>query len=63
VEARFAGEETDSALLSCTERAQRLWGYPRVTTGELIEKVAAWIAAGGELLDKPTHFQTRDGKF
>jgi len=25
--------------------------------------VAYWVAAGGENLGKPTHYETRDGKF
>jgi hypothetical protein len=29
----------------------------------MIEWIANWIRAGGPALNKPTHFQTRDGKF
>jgi hypothetical protein len=29
----------------------------------MIEKVAEWIRAGNPTLDKPTHFEVRDGKF
>jgi len=30
---------------------------------QMIEWIAHWIQKGGATLDKPTHFQTRDGKF
>jgi hypothetical protein len=29
----------------------------------MIEWIANWIRDGGAALNKPTHFQTRDGKF
>ncbi|MGH9617519.1 MAG: NAD-dependent epimerase/dehydratase family protein [Acidobacteriaceae bacterium] len=59
----FAGEETSSALLSNAAKQQRLFGYPTVTPSEMIEWTAHWIASGNRNLNKPTHFQTRDGKF
>jgi uncharacterized protein YbjT (DUF2867 family) len=59
----FAGSEAPSALLSNGSKCHRLFGYPTIALGEMIEHTAAWIAAGGPLLDKPTGFQKRDGKF
>jgi nucleoside-diphosphate-sugar epimerase len=59
----FVGEEGATALLSNTHRQQQLFGYPRVSTGRLIEWVASWLRGGGRLLDKPTGFQSRDGRF
>jgi hypothetical protein len=29
----------------------------------MMEWTAAWIRAGGPSLNKPTHFESRDGKF
>ena len=29
----------------------------------MMEWIAEWIIAGGESIGKPTHFETRDGKF
>jgi nucleoside-diphosphate-sugar epimerase len=63
VETAFEGEEADTALLSNAAKAHRLFGYPAITLDEMIEGVANWIAAGGPTLAKPTHFETRDGKF
>jgi hypothetical protein len=55
--------EGSNALLSDTTRAHRLFGSPTVSPAEMIEWIANWIRDGGALLNKPTHFQTRDGKF
>jgi nucleoside-diphosphate-sugar epimerase len=62
-EASFTGEESHSALLNNATRCHRLFGYPTVTPSEMIDWVAEWIAAGGALSNKPTHFQTQDGRF
>jgi len=59
----FTGREADSALLSNAQLAFRLFGKPRVTAGEMIEWVAEWLSSGGATLGKPTHFESREGKF
>ena len=56
-------EQGSSALLSNTTKASGLFGNPSVTPAEMIVWIANWIREGGAMLDKPTHFQTRDGKF
>jgi hypothetical protein len=58
-----SGTEVSSALLSDVSKARSLFGTPEVTPKEMIEWIANWISDGGALLNKPTHFQTRDGKF
>src|ERR1051325_10134631 len=63
VEPEFTGEPAPTALLSNAAQAHRLLGYPSVTAGELMEWVASWVAGGGHSLNKPTHFEVRDGKF
>ncbi len=59
----FTGTEAGSALLSNAGLCHRLFGYPSMPLGELIEATAYWVAAGLPLLDKPTGFEKRDGKF
>jgi len=59
----FSGEESPTALLNNATESHRLFGYPKVTAAQMIDWVAHWIPSGGRLLNKPTHFQTRDGKF
>mgnify|MGYP006302289973 CR=1 FL=1 len=60
---KFAGEEAPNALLSNALQCHKLFGYPEVSVDKLIEWVAYWIMAGGATLGKPTHYETRDGKF
>jgi nucleoside-diphosphate-sugar epimerase len=62
-QASFTGEESHSALLNNSAKCHRLFGYPTVTPDEMIDWIADWIAAGGALSNKPTHFQTQDGRF
>jgi nucleoside-diphosphate-sugar epimerase len=57
------GREAGTALLSNAARCHSLFGRPSVTADELIRWTADWIRAGGVTWDKPTHFETRDGKF
>jgi hypothetical protein len=57
------GEEATDALLSNAQKAFRLFGYPRVTSGQMIAWIAEWVQRGGTRLGKPTHFEVRDGKF
>ena len=59
----FVHESSPTALLNQSARAHKLLGPPRVTLSQMIEWTAAWIAAGGRQLGKPTHFQQREGKF
>ncbi len=60
---RFEGEEAETALLSNASQCHQLFGYPRVSLGQMIEWVGEWVRIGGTTLHKPTHFEVRDGKF
>jgi nucleoside-diphosphate-sugar epimerase len=59
----FVGTEGPEALLANGQLANRLFGYPQVPIQQLCQWIARWLLRGGELLDKPTKFQVRDGKF
>lgn len=59
----FTGEEKPAAFLNNSNRAFELFGKPRVGADELIARVAGWVKHGGAVLGKPTHFESRDGKF
>lgn len=63
IEPQFTGSESTDALLNNAQRCHRLFGYPTVTPDEMIEWTAHWLASGGATLNKPTHFEARDGKF
>lgn len=57
------GKEAETALLSMASKANRLFGAPNVSVEKLIEWTAHWVSEGKPTLEKPTHFQTRNGKF
>lgn len=57
------GEEQTTAWLNDASKAHRSFGKPEIGIGEMVEWVATWLEGGGETLGKPTHFETRDGKY
>jgi nucleoside-diphosphate-sugar epimerase len=59
----LTGSEAAEALLSNGRLGSQLLGHPRVTVEQMIAWIADWQLRGGPALGKPTHFQTRDGKF
>ncbi len=59
----LVGTEAPTALLSNAGRAHALFGYPSVSLETLLRWVAHWVTIGGPTLDKPTHYERRDGKF
>jgi dTDP-4-dehydrorhamnose reductase len=64
IEPMFRPEpEGSTSLLNNAAKARGLFGPPTATPTEMVGWIADWIRQGGVLLNKPTHFQTRDGKF
>jgi len=59
----FRGSEAADALLSNAQRAYELFGRPEVSEERLMSWIADWLLRDGPTLGKPTHFETRDGKF
>ena len=59
----FVGTESPTALLSNASRVFNLVGSPSVSANQLTTWVAEWLRHGGPTLNKPTHFDTRDGKY
>lgn len=59
----FRGVPSGEALLSDARACHEWLGPPQVTAGELMDGVASWLERDGRTLDKPTHFETADGKF
>ena len=62
-EVHFDGVEAETALLSNTVRLLEKLGSPPTTMDQMIDWTADWVMAGGRSLDKPTHFEVRDGKY
>jgi hypothetical protein len=60
---QFSGQAADTALLSNSTKAFSLFGMPRIKADQMIEWVAQWVQSSGAVLNKPTHFESRDGRF
>jgi nucleoside-diphosphate-sugar epimerase len=59
----IVGEEAPTAWLTNTAQAMRLFGRPIVPLAKMIEWVADWVANARPSLNKPTHFEVRDGVY
>ncbi len=59
----FTGEEAETALLSNAQLAFAYFGYPTVPLARMTFWVAEWLESQGKTLDKPTHFEVRDGNY
>lgn len=60
---RFVGIEASTALLSKGQCCRTWLGRPAIGSDQMMEWIANWVAQGGRSLDKPTHFESRDGRF
>src|SRR2546429_1542611 len=59
----FTGVEGSEAWLVNTAEATRLFGYPSVPLGKVIDWTADLVARGMPSLGKDTHYDTPDGQF
>ena len=62
-EPKIKGRESSDALIGDSSLSQKLFGKPNVGVDQLMNWIASWVRAGRESLNKPTHFETRDGKY
>lgn len=63
VQPQFVGQEAPTALLSNGSRCWQLFGPPRVDVDQMIDRVAAWLKAGGPTAAKPSKYDVRNGNF
>lgn len=59
----FINEEVATALLNNASKSHQLFGYPSVSLRQAMVWTANWVRKGGVVLNKPTHFQERQGSF
>jgi dTDP-4-dehydrorhamnose reductase len=57
------GEEANSAYLNNPEFICERLGIPLTPISTVLRWTARWIENNGRLLNKPTHFEVRDGKY
>ena len=61
--AKFSGSEAGTALLSNSSRLCAELGAPETSIDAMVGGIAGWVKAGGRFLNKPTHFEVRDGGY
>jgi len=61
--ATFTGEESDVCWLANAGRSMELFGPITVSVDQMIDWTAEYLEKGGDLLGKPTHFDSRSGTF
>lgn len=59
----FVGNESADALLNNAARSYEQLGRPATDIDTVLAWTADWVRRGGELLNKPTHFESREGQF
>jgi len=57
----FKGNSTDTALLGNPTRLCEALGTPATSIEQIVRWTADWVKSGGRNLDRPTHFEVRDG--
>jgi nucleoside-diphosphate-sugar epimerase len=62
-ELNFVGVESATALLGNAKKICGELGEPRTNVETMMRLIADWVKHGGRSLGKPTHFETRDGKY
>ena len=60
---RFSGAEQETSCLGDASKAHRLFAPPRVGALQLMNWAADWVRQGNEYLDRPTHFEVRNGRY
>jgi len=60
---QFIGTESSTALLNNAARACALLGPPPTSLEDILRWTAPWVERGGPSLNKPTHFEVRDGQY
>ncbi len=60
---KFTSREARTALLSNASFCFSMFGYPQTTLEEMVSLIAKWVALGKTVLNKPTKYDIRNGKF
>jgi nucleoside-diphosphate-sugar epimerase len=62
-EPRFVSQEAPTSLLSNASNCFDLFGHPATSLEEMIQAIVPWVAAGKAVLNRPTKYGVRDGRF
>lgn len=59
----FAGQESGTALLNTPAKLCSQLGAPATPLDDVIRWTADWVKHGGRSLNRPTHFEVRNGRY
>jgi hypothetical protein len=59
----LVGTEAPTAWLVDCSQANAYWGAPQVSLDTMLDWTADWVLRGQASLNKPTHFEVRDGQY
>jgi nucleoside-diphosphate-sugar epimerase len=59
----FTGSEAATAWLVDTREASHVFGEPAVALATMLDWTADWVSRDMASLNKPTHYEARDGKY
>jgi nucleoside-diphosphate-sugar epimerase len=60
---KLEGDESGNAIVGNAAKLCGRLGTPAVSFETLLGWVAHWVKAGGKNINRPTHFEVRDGKY
>jgi nucleoside-diphosphate-sugar epimerase len=63
VQPKLTGQESPTALLSDSRKLCTALGDPPTPLAAMLRWTAHWVKSGGRSLEKPTHFEVRDGRY
>lgn len=63
IKPRFISQKALTALLSNASLCFSKFGYPQTELSEMISLIVKWVASGKTVLNKPTKYDIRNGKF
>lgn len=63
IKPRFVSQKAQTALLSNASLCIGKFGPPKTELSEMVSLIVKWVAAGKTVLNKPTKYNVRDGKF
>ena len=63
IKPEFVNKEQSTSFLSNATESFRLFGFPKVELKQMMEVILEWLNQGGKILNKPTHFAERKGKY
>lgn len=63
IKPKFLSREAQTALLSNASFCSSMFGYPQTTLNEMVSLIVKWVASDKTVLNKPTKYDIRNGKF